>query len=202
MNKKLIIAIIAGVVALALIVTAAVVIIKKVNINAPDDGGSSSTPTSSVSSDKGDGNKGGTPSDSTPVVDKGNVTIGDFEGKTGDIIDVPIKLSENPGILAGMFIFEFDSKALEYVDYEKGDILNIVDEDDVIATAGTVSCLMEASELKDTTKNGTLITLQFKVKDGAAKGDYTIKYSSESQISNFNEEWIKPQISDGKITVK
>lgn len=199
MNKKLIIAIIAGVVALALIVTAAVVIIKKVNINAPDDGGSSSTPTSSVSSDKGDGNKGGTPSDSTPVVDKGNVTIGDFEGKTGDVIDVPIKLSENPGILAGMFIFEFDAKAIEYVSYEKGDIF---DEYDVNGEAGKVSCIISSSQLKDSTKNGTLITLQFKVKDGAAKGDYTIKYSSESQISNLNEEWIKPQISDGKITVK
>lgn len=197
MNKKLIIAIIAGVVALALIVTAAVVVIKKININTPDD--DSSTPTSSVDSDKADGTVDGTTSDSTPVVDKGNVTIGNFEGKTGDVIDVPIKLSENPGILAGMFIFEYDSKALEYVDYEQGDIL---DEYEVNATAGKVACVISSSALEDSKKNGTIITLQFKVKDGAAKGDYIIKYSDESQISNLNEEWIKPQISDGKITVK
>ena len=196
MNKKLIIAIIAGVVALALIVTAAVVVIKKININTPDD--DSSTPTSSVDSDKADGTVDGTTSDSTPVVDKGNVTIGNFEGKTGDVIDVPIKLSENPGILAGMFIFEYDSKALEYVDYEQGDIL---DEYEVNATAGKVACVISSSALEDSKKNGTIITLQFKVKDGAAKGDYIIKYSDESQISNLNEEWIKPQISDGKITV-
>ena len=197
MNKKLISAIIAGVVALALIVTAAVVVIKKININTPDD--DSSTPTSSVDSDKADGTVDGTTSDSTPVVDKGNVTIGNFEGKTGDVIDVPIKLSENPGILAGMFIFEYDSKALEYVDYEQGDIL---DEYEVNATAGKVACVISSSALEDSKKNGTIITLQFKVKDGAAKGDYIIKYSDESQISNLNEEWIKPQISDGKITVK
>lgn len=197
MNKKLIIAIIAGVVALALIVTAAVVVIKKININTPDD--DSSTPTSSVDSDKADGTVDGTTSDSTPVVDKGNVTIGNFEGKTGDVIDVPIKLSENPGILAGMFIFEYDSKALEYVDYEKGDIL---DEYEINATAGKVACVISSSALEDSKKNGTIITLQFKVKDGAAKGDYIIKYSDESQISNLNEEWIKPQIADGKITVK
>ena len=194
MNKKLIIAIIAGVVALALIVTAAVVIIKKININAPDD--TTSDPTSSVSSEKGDTTSG---EDSTPVIEKGNVTIGEYEGKKGDVIDVPIKMTKNPGILAGMFVFEYDDTALEYVDFEDG---NILDEYEVNAKDGKVSCVISASGLENSDKNGTLIVLQFKVKDGAKAGDYTIKYSADSQISNYDEQWIKPQISDGKITVK
>lgn len=195
MNKKLICAIIAGVVALALIITAAVVVIKRININSPD--GDSPTTSSSVSDKDGDGTASGNGSDT--VVEKGNVTVGEYKGSAGDIIDVPIKLSENPGILAGMFIFEYDNSALEYVDYKEG---NILDEYDVKADNGKISCIISASGIDDKTSDGTVIILQFKVKEGTAAGEYTVKYSKDSQISNFDEEWIKPNISDGKITVK
>lgn len=196
MNKKLICAIIAGVVALALIITAAVLLIKRININSPD--GDSPTTSSSVSDKDGVGTASGDNGSDT-VVEKGNVTVGEYKGSAGDIIDVPIKLSENPGVLAGMFIFEYDDSALEYVDYKEG---NILDEYDVKADNGKISCIISASGIDDKTSDGTVIILQFKIKEGTAPGEYTVKYSKDSQISNFDEEWIKPNISDGKITVK
>ncbi len=203
MNKKIIIAIVAAIVALALIITAAVVIIKKVDINAPKDGSSSivsgnvDESSDDKQTDSSNDNKGGSSKgdkDKTP-----HVNAEKDDAKIGDIVDVPIKITENPGMLAGSFVFEYDKDALEYVDYEKG---NILDEYDVNASNGKIICIISSSGLEDIKKTGTLIEFQFKVKDGAKKGDYAIKYSSESQIGNFNEAYVNVKISNAKVTVK
>lgn len=199
MNKKIIIAIIAGIVALAVIITAAVLMIGKVDLNAPKDDTTSDA--SGVDGDKGDStnkddsssDKGGSDSD------KGHVNAEKEDAKKGDIVDVPIKVTKNPGMMAGKFVFEYDSKALEYVDYEEGDLLN---EYEVNNTDGKVTCIISNSELKDSSGKGTVIVLQFKVKDGAKKGDYEIKYSSESQIGNLDEKYVDIEVEKAKITVK
>ena len=182
MNKKLIIGIVAGVVALAIIITAAVLIIKKIDINAPDDGSSSIDGTSS-----GD--------DTASVIEGGSVSLGTAKAEKGDTIEVPIKLEDNPGVFACQIAFDYDEKALEFVDYEDGDIF----DNWMISGSKLVG---DTSSLKDVTKDGTLLVLQFKVRDGAAKGDYTIKLTEESVFANYNEQFVCPKIGEGKITVK
>ncbi len=200
MNKKLIIGIIAGVVALAVIITAAVLVIKSF----PDknDGGESSNPTTSDISTSSDN---GSSSDTTApqvggTVDAGSLGIKDISAKVGDTVKIPVKISDNPGIFAGQFYFEYDATALEYIDYEQSKLFS---DYEVEGKDGVVACIIsrEVSD-NDTKENGDIITLVFDVKKDAKAGDYTIKIGDKTLICNLDEQIITPKIESGKITVK
>lgn len=202
MNKKLIIIISVCVVALVGIIAAAIGISSSINVKDNGDdktSGSSSVVSGSEDKDSQSGDKDTTSESGKTDSDTPHVNAEKDDAKTGDIVDVPIKVTKNPGMGAGEFVFEYDSNVFEFVDYEEG---NILDEYDVNATGGKVKCIISHSKLEDVSKTGTLIVLQFKVKSGAKKGDYTVKYSKESQVANFDEQYVEPAVADGKITVK
>lgn len=199
MNKKLIVGIIAGILALVLIVVAAVLIIKSIDIK---DGDSSSDISLSDVTDASSGSDADGSDSSTgdlPAVEEGNVGIGSAEGKASDTVKVPISLNKNPGIFAGQYYFEYDSSVLEYVGYEEGDLF---DEYSVNQTDGVINFIINAKELADVTDNGTLVILEFKIKDDAKAGDYAITLGEKTLICNLDEQTVVPEIEEGKITVK
>lgn len=201
MNKKLLIAIISAVVALAIIAVGAVLIVK--SFKAKDNGDSSDGSSALVSSGESS-NVTSSDQQETETIKKGGVNLPQVKAKSGEIVEVPIKITENPGIFAGQFQFIFDSNALEYVDYEKGDIL---DEYEVVPSDGEINCIITGNQMKDnqyvdSTKNGTVITFKFKVKSDAKKGDYTIKLGEKTMLCNIDEKVVSPKIGEGKITVK
>ena len=209
-NKKLIIIIAAAVAAIAAIIVAIVLIGGAISGQRPDepDTSSASSITSGSSQDSNDTSSGSgtssgsstnTSSATSSVIEEGKVGIGKVEGSTGKTVEVPITISKNPGIVAGQFFFEYDSSVLTYVDYEKG---NILDEYDINDLGGQLNCVIMASDVsKDVTKNGDIIVLRFKIKDNAKKGDYTVKLGAKSMICNKDEVVVTPNITDGKITV-
>jgi hypothetical protein len=116
-----------------------------------------------------------------------------------DTVKVPITFSKNPGVFAGQYYFEYDASALEYVGYEEGDLF---EEYGANAKDGVVNFVINAKDLKDVTKNGTLVTLEFKIKADAKPGDYAITLGKETLICNLDEQTVSPEIKEGKITVK
>lgn len=200
MNKKIIIGIVAAVVALGIIIVAIIGITKGFSPKKGNDSSSSSVISSGSGSSAGSSAQGSGSSSADKKIEKGKMTIEPAKASAGDVISVPIKLSENPGIAAGQFYFEYDTKAFTYDSYEKGDIL---DDYEVSDAAGKVSCIISADDIsKNATANGTLITLKFMVKSDAAKGDYTIKVSDGTMLCDVDENTVSPKLSDGKITVK
>lgn len=195
-TKKIILAVAGGVVVLALLITGIFVAGKKIGGKKPaNDNSSLSSQTGSGSS--GSGSSDGNSSDAT--VSAGKVELPKVEAKTGKKVSVPIKLSKNPGINAAQLIFEYDSSALTYNGCENGDIL---DECEDAENSGVITVLVQNGGIEDSSKNGTLITLSFTVKDGAKPGTYTVKASEKSMICNSDEVIVVPELSDGQITVK
>ena len=121
------------------------------------------------------------------------ITVGSVEGKTGDIVKVSVEISNNPGIGAEMFTFTYDSEAVKYIGYEKGNVLSDYEFSD---NNGTLKFL--GLENGDVDTNGTLFSLKFEVLGN--KGS-DIKINVEDVI-NFDEEDVETTTKNGKITVK
>lgn len=62
-----------------------------------------------------------TPTVSSPKDGNFTIAVESVEAQVGDTIEVKFNISDNPGFVAFVFNFSFDSNALEYVDLEVGD---------------------------------------------------------------------------------
>lgn len=136
-----------------------------------------------------------------------SITVGNVSGVPGTVVNVPISIEDNPGILAMAFCVLYDNNVLEYVDYTKGYLTNytLTNHSD----KGIVSFVNV--EEQNMFNNDTMITLSFKIKDNAAYNKYDItlannnpdKYGSSfhNSFANASEQFIIPTVVNGSITV-
>lgn len=203
-SKKLIITVTAAVAAVALLIAGILFVIKGINKDKdPESSRISDSSAAQVGSDSTESDS----SDDAPtnsnsseeVVSAGSLKAPSVKAEQGKTVSVPIKLDENPGIVAGKLVFEYDSAAFSYNGCDNGDILEDCEDN---ASDGKISIIVIGNEMKDTAANGTLVTLNFTIKDNAAKGSYEIKVSDETMLCNAEEKIVAPEISNGIITVK
>jgi len=100
-------------------------------------------------------------------VQTGTVRIGNIEGFVGDIVSVPVLIENNPGIYAIRFEVERDNR-LELIGFEEG--LMIVPVEPQSLDSNPVTFVLEAEDYFNIYENGTLITLQFRINQGAEEG--------------------------------
>ncbi len=129
----------------------------------------------------------------------GALSVDDTEGVQGETIEVPVVVSNNPGVAVIGFDVEYDRNAMTLTGFTEGTIFarsemeGSVERYPFMFTAYTGS--------GDKTETGTLITLQFKVADNATTGDYNVVVKNIESY-NYNEDEV---IFDGvtsKVTVK
>lgn len=196
-TKKIILATVGGILVLALLITGIVLAVKNLGGKTPGtEGGSSSLPGSSDASDAS--GSAGQDTSSADTVSGGQVKLPSVKASAGKTVSVPITLSQNPGVNAAQLFFEYDASVLTYDGCENGDIFDECLDND---TGGTVAVIIQSSGIEDVTASGTLLTLNFTVKDSAAKGTYTIRVSDNSMFCNADEQIVVPGISEGTVTV-
>lgn len=189
MKKKIIIIVIAAVLALALIATGAVLLLKG---SFKNPFGSNSSELTSVS-DESDTNS----DNSSPFVNVGtSITVGSVEAAVGEKIKVPVTINDNPGIMAMLLSFKYDTASLKYVGYEKGNILSDYEFSENKDTIKFVSC-----EDKDISKNGELFYLEFEVLKGAKTSDILLSIG-QYDVCNYSETLVYVMPNSGKVTIK
>ena len=139
---------------------------------------------------------------STPTISISNVSA-----DPGKEVTVSISISNNPGIMAMAFCITYDSDVLEYTGYTKGYLSKYTIKDH--PDKGHISFVNDESS--DKAKNGTMLSVKFKIKDDAAPGKYTItlansyrdKYGNRlhNSFSNSKQEYIVPNVTAGSVTV-
>ena len=119
----------------------------------------------------------------------------------GEKFDFPVKLSGNPGIMTVGFNVNYP-EALTLKSVKNGEVFedNCLETGPMDKSPYTVSFLDPS--IKDTAKNGVLLTLTFEVKQGA-NGEYPISFSTDSLSGalNVNEEWIDMSFKDGSVVI-
>ena len=183
-NKNIIIIVVASVVALALLIGGIIWGISLFGGDGEDKG-----------KDKGKDKESTSQTDGDKTVNGGEIEADDVKGSAGSTVKVEIKLNKNPGINTCYLEFEYDETVMSLVGHENGDIL------DKCEGYGN-GFLIEDSGIKNITKNGTLITLEFAVKNDAAKGSYPIKLAADSMIVDADEATVIADISLGSVIVE
>ena len=192
MNKKLIAAIIAGIIAVALIVVGIVFVAGDISFGGKGD---DKKPSSSQSAgEKDPSNK----NDDTS--DKKDDAVENVETEKSQTVEVPVTVAANDGFVGAQLYFEFDASVLTYVGYSNGELL---DECDVNLVNGQLRCIVINDDVTKNVKDaGVLVTLKFKVNDDAAAGQYEVKLGKETMFADSTEKIITPEVTIAKIDVK
>ena len=119
----------------------------------------------------------------------------------GGTAKVALNLSNNPGIWGMKFKVGYDHEAmsLKSVDvgnvFTKGEITSpeSLDQEKYLFYA-------TANEIKNISSNGTLVVLEFQIKDTAASKDYTVSLEL-TQCINVDGDDVTVKMVNGKITV-
>lgn len=136
---------------------------------------------------------------SAEKVHKGKISIDKVSAVTGDTIIVPIRITENPGLMATTISITYDSSALEFNYYYKGNILR---DYTVVAHPNKNIIRFVNCESADKTSDGVLVNLQFIVKDTAEAGfhEMSVQYNA-GDFCNWDLDKIMPEIIPGGVDV-
>ena len=140
--------------------------------------------------------------DAAYAQNKAGIRVVSRETEKGSIVSVSIELSNNPGIWALKFKVGYNHDALTLKGMQVGNVFSAgevikpdsFDKDKFVFYAS-------ADSLENITTNGTLVTLEFQVKDSAAAGAYDITLEL-SQAINVDGNDVAMNMSNGKITVE
>ncbi len=131
------------------------------------------------------------------------ISIGNAKGLVGDVVEVPITIEKNPGIWGGQIIIDYDSKYFSFDSFLNGSVFEqcqVNDTGDSVAIL--VTHTVTNSGLKDSKINGTVATLKFRIKATSQKGKQELKFNTETNFCNENQDVIELTQKNGTITVK
>lgn len=130
------------------------------------------------------------------------VKIDTKEAMQGDIVEINVELENNPGILAMHFDMTYDTERLELISAQDTALL----EGSVFSQNTNVYpyvMLWNSASPKNFTKDGTLVNLNFKVKETAKPGQAFIKLEYDQEnIFDVDLNDIKLMVVNGAINIK
>ena len=131
------------------------------------------------------------------------ISIGNGKGSEGDVVEIKLNINNNPGIWGGQIIIDYNYINLSFESVSNGTVFETCEANNtgkcvVLVVTHTIS---SDSQLKNSTADGIVATLKFKVKTGATKGKYDLIVNSESNFCNANEEMIELTFDSGEIKV-
>ena len=126
----------------------------------------------------------------TPTIKVSNAT-----GKAGDEVTVTVEFANNPGFFASTFSVSYDETRLEKVEYITNSTIGVT-----WTTQGN-NFLFENQAMEDTTYNGQILELKFKIKEDAPAGDAEVKIVNWL-ASDIDMNQVDFESVPGKVTVE
>ena len=121
----------------------------------------------------------------------GMISVSEAKGRAGDEVTVDVSIDENPGITALTLSFDYDRSRLSYVGFE-----------DAGFTDWTVANKAVWLGNSDSSYNGVILKLKFRILDNAAEGDATVTVTcGEGDMVDSSEAVYIPAVQAGTITV-
>lgn len=144
---------------------------------------------------------------STPTI-----SISNAEAEPGDTVDLTVSLDGNPGITSLDFRINYDNTQLELTKKANGSILGGTMFSQTLEKIPYYCGWINATAKSNTTTDGILITLTFKVKSDATNGKHAVSFTdkngnSVSEVTAYNakmepKDGIAFSPEDGYIEVK
>lgn len=131
----------------------------------------------------------------------GHITVDTVTAVNGDSVIVKLDMANNPGTMAMTISITYDSSALKfekaYIGYLRDSTIQLADHPDQNLIR-FVDC-----ESGNSYKNGTFVSLQFKVRDTASFGFYPISIDyKEGDFCNWKLKKLMPKITPGGVNIE
>lgn len=134
-----------------------------------------------------------------PVAAAPQIVVENKTARAGDTVSVQISIKDNPGIIAMLLQINYDSKVLEL---ESSSVKDFADTSFGPISKNPFTVSWEDSIHDNTTTDGCLVELVFRVKDGAASGSTPITVSyNEDNIFNSDFENVFFEVVPGAIQI-
>lgn len=133
----------------------------------------------------------------------GNATasVSSVNGAPGETVTVDISLTGNPGMTSIYFMVGYDADTFELLNVSDKKLWGSSPVYDLNRDSNPI-ILSWIDGLGDYSTTGTMASIDFKIKDTAVGGDYTISLSTNDDNNmNNNLELVSLSTTDGKITI-
>lgn len=130
------------------------------------------------------------------------LTVDSRTAKCGDTVNIDLDISGNTGIIAAILTLEYDRDRIELIDAQDKGLLDMP----VFSSSCDVypyKMLWNSSSSDDFTKDGTLVTLSFKVRENARSGEAYIRISyNQDDVYNAKLDNVAIKVNNGHINVE
>lgn len=121
-------------------------------------------------------------------------------GNTGEEVELTLNCSNNPGVTGWAVNIGYDSDVLQLI---KADGTSVFGDVTVSQDINENPFRAQWFGLNDSTSNGTMLVLTFKINENAKSGDYIVSISyAEDEVVNVNDENVHFDTMNGVVTVK
>jgi len=128
--------------------------------------------------------------------------VAKVSGAAGETVKVNIYLDGNPGLQAAKLTVKYDADCMTLQEEAlPGTVMGgFVPGQEV--TSGTRSFVFYTTDLRNTVKNGILVTLEFQIHGDCAEGEYpvTLEYAAED-VYDENDENVTFAVLNGSVAV-
>lgn len=123
--------------------------------------------------------------------------------KPGETVAIPIRIAENPGIIAARLKINYNTDVLRLILASDGNILGAHQFGEDLTVSPYIVSWANGEATEDYMTNGTLVYLIFEVADDAPAGEFAITVSYDPQeIHNKDSESVSFSVQSGVITVE
>lgn len=130
-----------------------------------------------------------------------SLTVGSASGMVNRRVEVPVKLEGNSGIICVNAILTFDTDKLQLVSVKNGGLVGKANHQDKLTSPYEIS-FSDYTAKEPFTEDGTLCTLVFFIRDGAAGDVIDVALEVEQYgVMNMDLNSITPVIQNGSVTV-
>lgn len=123
------------------------------------------------------------------------------KGNAGDVVQIPVKINDNPGITAFRFIIEYDTDNLEMTGVEFKEAA----QDFITGTSqnyGSPYSVSGFNSIIDADNNGMIVLFTFRINSDAEYGRYKINISyDEDDVFNMKGDNVYFDIKSGYVEV-
>ena len=130
------------------------------------------------------------------------LTVSNVQGFVGQTVEIPVVLSNNPGLKAMEFTVTYNAAALKLVDVKDGGLFGSFAWNAGAARTGSaIITLGGENEIADTTTNGAAVTLVFEIVDASENANVSVSYMS-GDVYSGDTGAMDVVIDNGSVAIK
>lgn len=133
------------------------------------------------------------------------INISSAQADAGETVEINLSLKNNPGIINMRLFVNYDKSALELIDVNDKNMFGASVHGNDLSAMPYVLCWANDLATENYVINDTIVTLKFKIKNGASSKSYPVSVTYDNEqfdIFDCNFNPINFTVSPGSITVK